>query len=94
MIDDGVPVEWIAPKEGALSWVCGLGDHVRTRRTSRAAYKLINYYASPEAQAISAGQGFVAMNPKALPMVAGEVQADGGPAQPQERDPRDRARRR
>ena len=24
MIDDGVPVEWVAPKEGVLSWVCGL----------------------------------------------------------------------
>ena len=24
MIRDGVPAEWIAPKEGVLSWVCGL----------------------------------------------------------------------
>ena len=25
LIKDGVPVKWIAPKEGATSWVCGLG---------------------------------------------------------------------
>ena len=24
MVDDGLPVEWVAPEEGALSWVCGL----------------------------------------------------------------------
>ncbi|MCB0875975.1 MAG: extracellular solute-binding protein [Solirubrobacterales bacterium] len=69
MIDDGVPVEWIAPKEGALSWVCGLAITSQAQNTD-AAYKLINYYASPQAQAISGDMGFVAMNPKALPMVS------------------------
>jgi spermidine/putrescine transport system substrate-binding protein len=33
MVDDGLPVEWVAPKEGALSWVCGLAI-TRRRRTS------------------------------------------------------------
>ena len=68
MIDDGVPVEWIAPQEGSLSWVCGLAITSKAQNID-AAYKLINYYASPEAQAISGDMGFVAMNPKALPMV-------------------------
>jgi len=69
MIDDGVPVEWIAPREGALSWVCGLAITSKAQNVD-AAYKLIDYYASPQAQAISGDMGFVAMNPKALPMVS------------------------
>ncbi len=68
MIDDGVPVEWIAPAEGALSWVCGLAISSKAENTD-AAYKLIDYYASAEAQAISAEMGFVAMNPDALDLL-------------------------
>ena len=51
-----------------LSWVCGLAI-TSSAENIDAAYKLINYYASPEAQAISGEQGFVAMNPKALPLM-------------------------
>jgi spermidine/putrescine-binding protein len=72
MIDDGLPVEWVAPKEGALSWVCGLAISSKAENTD-AAYKLIDYYASPEAQAISAQMGFVAMNPDALPLLDPEL---------------------
>ena len=68
MIDDGVPVEWIAPTEGALSWVCGLAISSAAENID-AAYKLIDYYASAEAQAISAEMGFVAMNPDALDLL-------------------------
>ncbi len=78
MVDDGVPVEWIAPKEGALSWVCGLAITSKAQNTD-AAYKLINYYASPEAQAISGDMGFVAMNPDALPMVSAEFRKTADP---------------
>jgi spermidine/putrescine transport system substrate-binding protein len=78
MIDDGVPVEWIAPEEGALSWVCGLAITSKAQNID-AAYKLINYYASPEAQAISGDMGFVAMNPKALPMVSPAFQKSADP---------------
>ena len=69
MVDDGLPVEWVAPQEGALSWVCGLAITSKAQNID-AAYKLINYYASPEAQAISGDMGFVAMNPDALPLVS------------------------
>ncbi|MQA74519.1 MAG: extracellular solute-binding protein [Solirubrobacterales bacterium] len=68
MIDDGLPVKWIAPEEGALSWVCGLAITSHAQNLD-AAYKLINYYASPEAQAISAKLGYVAMNPDALELL-------------------------
>ena len=78
MIEDGIPVEWIAPEEGALSWVCGMAITSKAENLD-AAYKLINYYASPEAQAISGDMGFVAMNPKALPLVSKEFKASADP---------------
>ncbi len=78
MADDGLPVEWVAPKEGALSWVCGLAISSKAQNID-AAYKLIDYYASPEAQAISAEMGFVAMNQDALPMVPKKFQDSADP---------------
>jgi spermidine/putrescine-binding protein len=78
MADDGLPVEWVAPQEGALSWVCGLAISSKAQNID-AAYKLIDYYASPEAQAISAEMGFVAMNGDALPMVAKKFQDSADP---------------
>jgi spermidine/putrescine-binding protein len=78
MADDGLPVEWVAPKEGATSWVCGLAITSKAENID-AAYKLIDYYASAEAQAISAEMGFVAMNPDALPMVAKEFRDSADP---------------
>ena len=75
---DGVPAEWIAPSEGVLSWVCGLAI-TSSAENIDAAYKLINYYASPEAQAISGEQGFVAMTPKALPLMAPEYRESADP---------------
>jgi len=79
MIRDGVPAEWIAPKEGVLSWVCGLAITSAAENID-AAYRLLNYYASPEAQAISGEQGFVAMTPKALPLIAPEFRESADPA--------------
>jgi spermidine/putrescine transport system substrate-binding protein len=79
MIKDGVPVEWIAPKEGSLSWVCGLAITSKAQNID-AAYKLIDYYASPQAQAISGDMGFVAMNPKAMPMVSEEFRKTADPS--------------
>jgi spermidine/putrescine transport system substrate-binding protein len=99
MIDDGLPVEWIAPKEGALSWVCGLAI-TSDAQNLPAAYKLIDYYASPEAQAISASLGFVAMNPDAVAMVDEKFAKTADPSnletaipetQPQESQAYDRA---
>jgi spermidine/putrescine-binding protein len=79
MADDGLPVEWVAPTEGALSWVCGLAISSKAENTD-AAYKLIDYYASPEAQAISAEMGFVAMNPDAMPMVSKQFKDSADPS--------------
>jgi spermidine/putrescine-binding protein len=79
MVKDGVPAEWIAPKEGVLSWVCGLGITSGAENIP-AAYRLINYYASPAAQAIVGEDGYVAMNPKALPLMAPEFRETADPA--------------
>ena len=79
MADDGLAVEWVAPSEGALSWVCGLAISSKAENIP-AAYKLINYYASPEAQAISAEMGFVAMNPDALPLVSAKFKESADPS--------------
>ena len=68
MIKDGVPAQWIAPKEGVLSWVCGLAITSNAENLD-AAYKLINYYASAPAQALIGEDGFVVMNPKALSLI-------------------------
>jgi spermidine/putrescine transport system substrate-binding protein len=78
MVDDGLAVEWVAPEEGALSWVCGLAITSKAENLP-AAYKLINYYASPEAQALSGDMGFVAMNPDALPMVSRDYRESADP---------------
>lgn len=63
----GVPVEWVRPSEGALSWVCGLAIPAESANTD-AAYALINWQASPEAQAIRADGGYVVTNPEAIPL--------------------------
>jgi spermidine/putrescine transport system substrate-binding protein len=75
----GVPVEWIAPKEGPLSWICGLGISSGAKNVE-AAYKLINYYASPKAQAQSATEGYVVTNPAALPLVPEKYKESADPA--------------
>lgn len=79
MIDDGIPVKWVAPEEGMWSWVCGLGLTSKVKNTD-AAYKLLNYYADPEAQAISAENGFVITNPKAEPLVPKKYRETSSPA--------------
>jgi spermidine/putrescine transport system substrate-binding protein len=98
-VDDGLDVEWIAPREGALSWVCGLAITSKAENID-AAYKLINYYASPEAQAESARMGFVAMNPAALALLPRSYREAADPSnltnaipetQPQNADAYDRA---
>ena len=79
MVDEGLPVEWIAPEEGMWSWVCGLGITSKAENID-AAYKLLNFYAGPEAQAISARNGFVITNPEAEPLVPAKFKETSNPA--------------
>ena len=69
MREAGVPVEWVAPSEGSLSWVCGFG--ITSKATNlAAAYRLINWQASPRGQAIRGENGYVVTNPAAVPLIA------------------------
>lgn len=79
MQEEGLPVEWVAPKEGVWSWICGLGLTSKVKNTD-AAYKLLNYYAGPEAQAISAENGFVITNPGAESLVPKKYRETSSPA--------------
>jgi spermidine/putrescine transport system substrate-binding protein len=77
--DTGVPVEWVKPSEGALSWVCGLAIPADSENTD-AAYGLINYQASPEAQAIRADGGYVVTNPAAMKLADPAARKTADPA--------------
>ncbi len=61
----GVPAEWSPAKEGTLSWVCGFALTSNSQNIP-AAYALMNFQASPEAQAIRAKTGYLVTNPKAI----------------------------
>jgi spermidine/putrescine transport system substrate-binding protein len=75
----GVPVKWVAPKERPLSWVCGLGIPAHSGNI-QAAYKMINYYASPPTQVQSAKAGYAVLNPAAFPRVPAAYKATANPA--------------
>jgi spermidine/putrescine-binding protein len=65
--DTGVDARWVAPRERPLSWVCGFAVTTSAENVD-AAYRLINWQASPEAQAIRANGGYVVTNPAAIPL--------------------------
>ena len=79
LIDDGVPVRYVKPAEGQLSWVCGFGI-TRDATNLAAAYRLINHYTNPKGQATLSQGGFVISNPKALPMVPAKFRSTADPS--------------
>jgi len=79
MAEAGIPVEWIAPEEGPLSWVCGLSITSNSQNVD-AAYRLINWQASPKAQAIRAEDGYVLTNPTAIDLVPKKYRPTADPA--------------
>jgi spermidine/putrescine-binding protein len=75
----GVDARWVAPVERPLSWVCGLAVTSDAQNLD-AAYRLINWQASPEAQAIRAEGGYVVTNPKAIDLIDAEYRETADPA--------------
>lgn len=65
IIDAGVPAKWSPAKEGTLSWVCGFALTSNAQNTD-AAYALMNWQSSAEAQAIRAEDGYLVTNPEAI----------------------------
>jgi spermidine/putrescine transport system substrate-binding protein len=79
LLNEGVDVAWVAPEEGALSWICGFGISSEAENVA-AAYAFINHYLSPEMQAVIASQGFSIVNPKAMPLIPKEDRAAADPS--------------
>ena len=77
--DTGVDARWVAPKERPLSWVCGLAI-TSDAENIEAAYRLINWQASAEAQAIRAEGGYVVTNPRAIELVGARDRRTADPA--------------
>lgn len=78
--EGGGEVTWVAPKEGTLSWVCGLGISAEAENVD-AAYSLIDYYISKPAQATTGDLGYVITNPTALSEVSEEFKETADPAE-------------
>lgn len=77
--DSGGDVTWVAPKEGSLSWICGLGVSSDADNVD-ASYALIDYYISQSAQATIGDLGYVVTNPSALSDVSEEFRESADPA--------------
>lgn len=81
--DQGLPVAYMVPKEGILTWVCGL---VRGKGTGdeQAAYDFIDSMISPEAGAFLLGtQGYGHSNRKSYDLVEKGVLESLGFADPE-----------
>lgn len=77
--EQGVPVEYMVPKEGILTWVCGLVLSSDPIGDEQAAYDFIDAMISPEAgEFLIAEQGYGHSNSKAYERVAPEVLASLG----------------
>lgn len=73
LLDQGVPVAYLDPKEGKLGWVCGYGISSGTKNVEQdLAY--INAMIDAQSMAnFSNEYGYGAANPKSLPLVDPEM---------------------
>lgn len=76
---NGGAVTWVAPEEGSLSWVCGLGISSESKNLD-AAYAFIDYYISQPAQAVVGDLGYVITNELAVADVSEEYQETADPS--------------
>ncbi len=82
--EEGIPVEYVSPDEGALSWICGYSI-LKGTKMPNAAHALLNHYLDPELQYIEATdfEYFVA-NQKTLDLLTEEEIAAVGLDKPEE----------
>jgi len=73
----GAPAKWAPAKDGTLSWVCGFAITANAQNIP-AAYALMNWQSSPEAQAIRAQDGYLVTNRKALDLVPKSYEKTSG----------------
>ena len=91
MIDGGVPAKWAYAKDGTLSWVCGFALTSKAQNIP-AAYALMNWQSSPEAQAIRARDGYLVTNRKAIALAPPDYERDLRRRLRRPGDPRDASR--
>jgi spermidine/putrescine-binding protein len=65
MIAAGLPVKWVAPREGYYSWTCGLAITTDAQNLN-AAYAFLNYYTSVPAQTVFGNEGYTITNDNAV----------------------------
>jgi spermidine/putrescine-binding protein len=82
--DQGLPVAYMVPKEGILTWVCGLVRSSNPIGDEQAAYDFIDSMISPEAGAFLLGtQGYGHSNRKSYDLVEKGVLESLGFADPE-----------
>jgi spermidine/putrescine-binding protein len=70
---EGIPVEYITPKEGRLGWLCGYAISSNSKNVD-LAYDYLDALLEPEAMAAMAtANGYGAANAEALPLIDPEV---------------------
>jgi spermidine/putrescine-binding protein len=75
---EGVPVDFALAEEGQLLWTCGYGISKDCTNLD-AAYALLNYYTSPEAQAYEASEWhYMVSNQDTLDVVSDKVRTEAG----------------
>ena len=77
IIDANVPAKWAYAKDGTLSWVCGFAITSKAQNIP-AAYALMNWQSSPEAQAIRAQDGYLVTNKKAIALAPPDYKSTSG----------------
>lgn len=82
--EEGIPVEYVSPDEGALSWVCGYSI-LKGTDMPNAAHALLNNYLDPELQYIEATDfEYFVSNQKTLDLLTEEEIAAVGLDNPEE----------
>jgi spermidine/putrescine transport system substrate-binding protein len=77
IVEAGVPAKWAYAKDGTLSWVCGFAITSKAKNVP-AAYALMNWQASPDAQAIRAEDGYLVTNKKAVALAPPDYEQTSG----------------
>lgn len=73
LLDDGVAVDYLQPREGRLSWVCGFGISSKAKNPD-LAHAYIDAMLAPQSMANFANEyGYGAANRDALPLIDPEI---------------------
>jgi len=81
---EGVPVEYMVPKEGLLGYCCGLVRHARAPGDEAAAYDFLNALLDPESgKWLMESQGYFHSNRRTYKVVDPQVLTEMGASDPE-----------